>query len=268
MAGLPRSGSTLLSSLLNQNPKFLATPSSPLTGAMLAAIQGFSGNELFQAYARQDAAKKVITNMLPSFYEDESAEVIIEKNRSWTNNIQVLQWYINPNPKIICPVRGIDEILASFLSLIHRNPLRTTDTKINFIDEALIKVGQPLTDENRCSYLLSSDGILGQSFIGMKDIYEAEGGKNLLHFVEYDDLVTKPEETMAGIYEFLGEAPFKHEFNDITNINQEADGALYGLPDMHEVRPTLGFRSDYMTPKLLVPSNILENIKGQEFWRA
>lgn len=265
MAGLPRSGSTLLSSLLNQNPKFLATPSSPLTGAMLSAIQGFQGNELFQAYARQDAAKKVISNMLPSFYEDESAEVIIEKNRSWTNNIQVLQWYINPNPKIICPVRGIEDILSSFLGLIHRNPLKTTDTKINFIDEMLIKTGQPLTDENRCNILISSDGILGQSFVGMKNIYEAEGGKDLLHFVEYNDLVNKPEETMAGIYEFLGEQPFKHEFNDITNLNQEADGSLYGLPDMHEVRSTLGFRD---TPMLRIPEKISEAIKGQEFWRA
>ena len=265
MAGLPRSGSTLLSSLLNQNPKFLATPSSPLTGAMLSAIQGFQQNELFQAYSRQDAAKKVITNMLPSFYEDESAEVIIEKNRSWTNNIQVLQWYINPNPKIICPVRNIEDILSSFLGLIHRNPLKTTDTKINFIDEMLIKTGQALTDQNRCTMMLSSEGILGQSFIGMKNIYEAEGGKSLLHFVEYNQLVTKPEETMAGIYEFLGEEPFKHEFTDITNINQEADGSLYGLSDMHEVRPTLGFRQ---TPMLRIPENISEAIKGQEFWRA
>ena len=70
---------------------------------------------------------------------------------------------------------------------------------------------------------------------------------------------------MAGIYEFLGEQPFKHEFNDITNLNQEADGSLYGLPDMHEVRSTLGFRD---TPMLRIPEKISEAIKGQEFWRA
>ena len=129
----------------------------------------------------------------------------------------------------------------------------------------LVKTGQPLTDENRCALLLSDQGILGQSFIGMKNIYDAEGGKSLLHFVEYNDLVMKPEETMAGIYEFLGEAPFKHEFADITNLNQEADGSLYGLPDMHEVRPTLGFRQ---TPMLRLPEKISEAVKGQEFWRA
>lgn len=229
----------------------------------MSTIHGFIGNELFQAYARQDAAKKVISNMLPSFYEDESAEVIIEKNRSWTNNIQVLQWYINPNPKIICPVRSIEDILSSFLGLIHRNPLKTTDTKINFIDEMLVKTGQPLTDENRCSIMLSSDGILGQSFVGMKNVYESEGGKNFLHFVEYNDLVMKPEETMDSIYEFLGEQPFKHEFTGITNINQEAD-SMYGLRDMHEVRPTLGFRQ---TPMLRIPEKIAEGIRGQEFWR-
>lgn len=268
MAGLPRSGSTLLSSLLNQNPKFLATSSSPIIGAMLSAVYGFKQNELFQAYARQDAAKNVIGKMLPNFYEDESAEVIIEKNRSWTNNIDVLQWYINPSPKIICPVRSIDDILASFLSLIHRNPLQTTDTTLNFIDANLVKNGTPLTDENRCRHLLGEDGILGQSYIGMKGIFEAEDRKSLLHFVEYDNLVTKPEHTMAGIYDFLGEEPFAHDFDDITNHTQESDGSLYGLADMHEVRPTLGYRKDGIAPKSIVPTNILEAVKGQEFWRA
>ena len=36
MAGLPRAGSTLLSTLLNQNPRFYSGPSSPVLGAMFS----------------------------------------------------------------------------------------------------------------------------------------------------------------------------------------------------------------------------------------
>ena len=41
MAGLPRSGSTLLSSILNQNPRFYSGPSSPVLGAMYALEANF-----------------------------------------------------------------------------------------------------------------------------------------------------------------------------------------------------------------------------------
>ena len=35
ISGLPRSGSTLLSSILNQNPRFYSGPSSPVVSTML-----------------------------------------------------------------------------------------------------------------------------------------------------------------------------------------------------------------------------------------
>jgi len=44
MAGLPRSGSTLLSSILNQNPRFYSGPSSPVLGAMYAVEENFTNN--------------------------------------------------------------------------------------------------------------------------------------------------------------------------------------------------------------------------------
>ena len=46
MAGLPRAGSTLLSSLLNQNPNLYSGPSSPVLGAMYTIHEHFLGNEL------------------------------------------------------------------------------------------------------------------------------------------------------------------------------------------------------------------------------
>ena len=38
MTGLPRSGSTLLSSILNQNPKFYSGPSSPVVSTIGASV--------------------------------------------------------------------------------------------------------------------------------------------------------------------------------------------------------------------------------------
>ena len=41
MAGLPRAGSTLLSTLLNQNPRLYSGPSSPVLGAMYVTHDNF-----------------------------------------------------------------------------------------------------------------------------------------------------------------------------------------------------------------------------------
>ena len=46
MAGLPRAGSTLLSTLLNQNPRIYSGPSSPVLGAMYGIHEDFQSNEL------------------------------------------------------------------------------------------------------------------------------------------------------------------------------------------------------------------------------
>ena len=52
MGGLPRSGSTLLSSILNQNPRFYSGPSSPVLGAMVSTHDNFLQNELYHGYPK------------------------------------------------------------------------------------------------------------------------------------------------------------------------------------------------------------------------
>ena len=58
MAGLPRSGSTLLSAILNQNPRFYSGPSSPVVPTMLSIEQSLSQDELFVAYPKMEFAQK------------------------------------------------------------------------------------------------------------------------------------------------------------------------------------------------------------------
>lgn len=263
MAGLPRSGSTLLSSILNQNPRFYSGPSSPVVSTMLMLEQGFSNDELFIGYPKLDQAKQIISSVLPQYYSDISKPVIFDKNRSWTIRMEYIQGYFGIPPKVICPVRDTAEILTSFISMIHRNPM-SVNGKINFIDEQLVKLNIPLTDDNRCEFLASPDGILGQSVEGIRKAL-MEGYDSSIHFVEYQDLVNSPEKTMSKIYEFLGEEEFEHDFNNLKNANRENDEIVYGFSDMHEVRSKL--KSISKKPEEVLSENILEKCKNTEFWR-
>ena len=264
MAGLPRSGSTLLSSILNQNPRFYSGPSSPVVPTMLTLENSLSNDELFLGYPKVEVGKKIIASILPQYYSDIDKPVIIDKNRSWTIRMNYISGYFDIVPKVICPVRDITEILTSFIMMCRRNPY-TNQTKINFIDEMLIKLNIPLTDDNRCELLASPQGILGQSVDGLRSAIK-EGYDHCLHFVEYNDLVNKPEETMKAIYEFLGEDYFEHTFNNLENLHRENDQQIYGLADMHEVRSVV--KSTSPRPEEVLSENILSKCKGAEFWRT
>lgn len=67
MAGLPRSGSTLLSSLLNQNPKFYSGPSSPVLSTMFTVESHLSNDELFNGFPKPNQAYLIISNIINHF---------------------------------------------------------------------------------------------------------------------------------------------------------------------------------------------------------
>lgn len=263
MSGLPRSGSTLLSSILNQNPRIYSGPSSPVVSTMLTLENVLANDELFRAFPKPEQAGKIISSVMENYYSDVDKPVIIDKNRSWVNRMHYIPGYFGIEPKILCPVRNMDEILTSFISMHRRNPF-DSNGKINFIDEMLVKNNIPLTDENRCTLLSGPNGIIGQSYGGIQQAI-MEGRQKQLHFIEYDDLMNNPEETMRKIYEFLNEEYFAHDFSKIENIHKERDAEVYGLGDMHDVRNTLSKVSQ--DPKEVLPESIYEQCKNTEFWR-
>ena len=264
MSGLPRSGSTLLSSILNQNPRFHSGPSSPVVGTMITLENSLSNDELFLGYPKPEQAKEIISSVLSQYYGDRQEPVIFDKNRSWTVRMEYIPGYFDIQPKVLCPVRDTAEILTSFISMIRRNPYQV-DGKINFIDEMLVKNNIPLTDDNRCEFLASPNGILGQSVEGLRKAL-MEGYDNSIHLIEYQDLVNNPKETMEKIYEFLGEEDFEHTFDNLENANRENDAKIYGFADMHEVRSEV--KSTSLNPEEVLSEDILEKCKDTEFWRV
>lgn len=269
MAGLPRSGSTLLSSILNQNPKFYSGPSSPVLGAMFAVEQNFMDNELYHGYPKPDQVREIIGNIPHHFYSDVQQPVVFDKNRAWTARVPYIEGYIGEQAKILVPVRRIDEILTSILTMIHRNPFEEGQPRINFVDEQLIKTDVPINDLNRCMYLLGEGGIVYESLNAIMEGF-TQNMNDKMHFVDYDDLVNSPKETMENIYDFLEEEFYDHDFESISNIHREDDLITYGLSDMHEVRSKVKKTSP--SPASVLPEEIIdlykENRTRLEFWKT
>jgi len=264
MAGLPRSGSTLLSSILNQNPRFYSGPSSPVLSTMFSVENHLLNDELFHGYPKPEQAHLIISNVINHFYSDVEQPVVIDKNRAWTARVPYIEGYIHQKAKIICPVRDIEEILTSMITMIRRNPYKEGNSRINFIDEQLIKLNIPISDDARCEYIAGPDGILGQSIGAIVEGID-QGYGNCFHFLEYKELVNNPDKTLKKLYEFLEEEPYKHTFDNLSNHNRENDMNTYGLGDMHEVRSKL--KSVAPDPTTILSSYVLNKCKGMDIWR-
>ena len=268
MAGLPRAGSTLLSTLLNQNPRFHSGPSSPVLGAMFSLHDNFLENELYTGYPKPNQVNEMVGSVIRHWYSDVEEEVIIDKNRAWTARVPFIEGYIGQEAKIIVPVRRLDEVLTSLLTMVHRNPFVEGQARINFVDEQLVKANIPINDHNRCEYVLTAKGGIVWESLNAAKIGVEEGHADKFLFVDYNNLVEDPQKELNEIYEFLGEEPFEHTFDGLSNKHREDDLTTYGLSDMHEVHSKLEKTSP--DPSTVLPDSIIElynsNKKNLEFW--
>ena len=118
LSGLPRSGSTLLSSILSQNTNIHAEGNSALCQLMWDLQQSCRGlaNEQLVVTNRLTTEKDVVSALPYQYYKDVKASIIIDKCRSWTHplNVEMLYRYFDHKPKIIVLVRPILEIVRSF----------------------------------------------------------------------------------------------------------------------------------------------------------
>lgn len=264
IAGLPRSGSTLLSAILNQNPRFYSGPNSPVISIMRQLEQIIINDEMFNAFPKLPQANLIVRSIINNWYRDIEKPVVFDKNTAWTAHIPYISGYLDQKPKIIFPVRNLDAILASFIEMFKRNPLVNSQGRYNIFDNILVKNNTAINDESRCFLISGFNGILGQAYNALKAVYE-NGQEDFIHIVEYDNLVSCPQETLSKIYDFLEEDYFEHKFNNIKHEFKERDEEVYGFLDMHEVRPIISKR--IIDPKAVLPESIYNMCQNMEFWR-
>ena len=223
LSGLPRSGSTLLSSILSQNPDIHAEGNSAVCQLMWDMQQSCHGNAQEQLLAnnRYDTVKDLITSIPSIYYKDVKASTIIDKCRSWTlpDNMNMLYQYIDNEPKVIVLERPIIDIVKSFVSLRKEN-----NWQGNLEEGLLDDWSEPIV----------------RSLNGVK--WAKENNKGEFLFIQYDDLVHNTKSTMNKIYEFCKLESFKHEFNNIVNKHPETD-EVYGMLGQHNIRPTISKRN-------------------------
>jgi sulfotransferase len=216
VAGLPRSGSTLFTSILSQNPLIHAEGVSGLCDLMWSASQSVERNQRWNGNPRN--AEHIIRDLPNMYYNNTNKPIVVDKCRAWTLplNVEMLKKYVTPTPKIVCCVRNIAQVERSFLSLFARNG------RSDFYES-------PMFSE------------LQMSMAGVENAFQS--GDDAFLFVDYEDLIDHPNETFDRVYSFWGMEYFEHDFANVVSSSNEDDGA-YGLIGMHDVRSKVGRRDE------------------------
>jgi sulfotransferase len=235
MAGLPRSGSTLLSAILNQNPNIYVGANSDIASLMLAVHKTASVSESFHAGFEPTGYKNIIAKLPETFYSHIDKPYIIDKNRNWgtLENLELASTFCE-NIKIIAPVRPILEVLASFVNLANKNPN-------NFIDRFV--TNYPVSDyrskdDARCDALMAANHNIEMNILSIASALHPEH-RNKFEFVAYADLATKPQKVMDSIYDFLEIPRFKHSFDNLNWNLMPNEAEVYGIPNLHKIRTKL-----------------------------
>ena len=200
LAGLPRTGSTVLGEILNQNELLHVSPASPMCEIIGDVIARFRGDlSSLKAYQHPQQLPNLWRAMRNGFYEHREEPYIIDKSWVWhmDDPIDSTRKILNEEMKVICTVDDVADCLASFIMLIRGNP-----DYDSYIDQFLRDQRLPLTDENRCTAMMDPrvPTSVGWAYQNLKKTCGGKNRGNLL-LIERADLVSRPEETLDRVYE-------------------------------------------------------------------
>jgi len=253
MAGLPRSGNTLLASILNQNPDINVSANSIVPG-IFSAIEDLTNTEVFLNFPDKNSLDNVMFNIFDNYYKNWTGKYIIDRS-CWATpgNFEYLKKYLNDEIKIICPVRDLLEIAKSFKKF-----------PIYFHQDESYKFLYSDEDELFYDKFFETFEIMGRGYWSVKNLCNSEN-RHYVHFVEYDNLVSNPRSEIEKIYKFLNIPNYNHTYKNIKQY--EMNGIKYNDDphfDIHSVKSKI-IKSSTSTDD--IPEKIKQKYSGLEIWR-
>jgi len=258
IAGLPRSGSTLLCNILNQNPKFHATSTSGILDIILAIRNQWENVNEFQASPNKKGKDAVVTKILSNYYSTVERPIIFDKSRGWCGHIELAEHILKSKIKILIPVRNITDILSSFEKLWRNqaHEWQFPQEKTNYFEWQTV--------EGRADIWMKNDQPVGVAYNKIRDAIN-RGFADRMLFVEFEDLTNNPTRTMDEIYNFLDEDAFIHDFDNVKQTTSENDD-IHGIQGLHTIRPVV--KPLVSDAEAILGQEVIAKYSSAEFWRT
>jgi sulfotransferase len=253
ISGLPRSGSTLLSALLKQNPSFHASVTSPVATMIGALLPKMSGTSEFATFFSDETRYRILHGLFTNYHHSPEGknDVTFDTSRAWTSRMSLVD-KLFPDAKVICCVREVSWIIDSMERMIRKNPTHVSSI---FNSKTVHNM------YGRVENLMNTEtGLIGQAWSSLREAWFGEHANKLI-IVRYDTLTKEPEETLRKLYKALNEPYFGHDVDNVKYDENEYDERL-GMPGLHAVKK----RVEFTERQTVLPPDVFHRYGDLNFW--
>ena len=196
--GVARAGNTLLASMFMQHPDIAVTAHSNLVN-ILFNLNNIKNNNFHKNFPDNQSLNNVLGNVVEQYYSHWKEDIIIDTAPWGTlGNLKLIKEYIKPKEiKFILLKRPFKEVLGSFYRMggIYKN-----------ID-----------------YVMSPNQMIRFDYQSVGTVLQDPDIKKLI--IEYDDLVSKPQEVINNICAFCNKESFTFDMDKLQQL--EINGVKY-----------------------------------------
>ena len=251
ISGLPRSGSTLLSAVLAQNPRFHASIISPTAGFFRLLSHEMSQGSETSVFIDADRRESVLRGAFDNYYfREHPQKVVFDTHRFWATKVAGLGTLF-PRSKVICCVRHVPWIVDSLERQHHRNGLEPS--RIYNFDAGG-------TVYSRFEAIRSGVGLVGFAWNATREAFYGADPERLM-LLTYESLVSDPARAVRAVYDFVDEPWFEHDFDHLEFDSNDFDQRL-GSPGLHQVRPKI----EAAPRQSILPPDLWAMVEKDSFW--
>jgi len=228
---MPRSMSTLLQCILNQNPEIAATPTDPVLEYLYGARMNFTNTPEVKAIDPV-LAKRAWLGFCKGGLEGYAKAYsnkphLCVKTRGGTIHYRWFESFMDEKPKMICMVRNLKSIFSSMEKLYRENQIHHQD-----IQNHAEMLGT--NTAKRVDAWISSPPV-GMALERLQQTF-LEGINKEVLYIRAEDLTSYPQRELDKVYQYLNLPKFKHDFDNVEQSIKE-DDTVYGISDsLHTIR--------------------------------
>lgn len=239
ITGLPRAGSTLLVSILNQNPKFKANTSNPLARFVRAIVSESYASPGYHLQCPELKRLELVRGLIENYHSHLNCSVAFNTSRDWSSLLPLIE-KVSPCSKVICCVRDVRWVLDSFEVLFRKNP---------FTVSRLYGEKESETVYTRTYSLMSPGHIVRFAYDSLKEALTGNQ-KHLLFVLDYEQLARDPEAVMKSLHRFIDEPYYLYDFENVYD-------------DEHSIRKKV----EYVERLPILPPDLWNEFRGLEVWK-
>ena len=257
--GLPRSGSTILMNILQQNPRIFTTGTCALLSILKDNILIKSRySESFQAMSVDQIDRAMfglVHGATKGWFEALTDKpIVISKRHGWSS-----LFHLFPKSKFICMVRDLRDIVESFEKINDRTLCLHSFNNGQFLLPSL-------HENEKYKYYFDEPNILVSNLHTeiprLTELFKRN--KNNVLFVRYEDFTKDPFYILRKIYRFINEIEFDHNLDKIDQSELfEHDNAYFREKTDHKTEPKFRF---YTEPKRTLSNNFHSKVVKEHTW--